>query len=193
MPREVQKALWSHDARITQATVERSHDGCLASAEDDGTEADQDAAPEDDDAELPSDDEEDGDAAGREPGAPQSKHGRRQAALAARIAALEATNMAEKDWFMRGEAKAGASRPVAPCSVLWRRTKRRVGHVLSEISSCVRRRHHDRQSCKLGASRSRRNSACPCAALAEQICLISRLVPALLQPVMLPSCCETRP
>ena len=64
-----------------------------------------------DDAETGDDDDAAGrtgkDAAAEAERPPRSKHERRQAALAARIAALEAANMAEKDWFMRGEAKAG--------------------------------------------------------------------------------------
>lgn len=38
-----------------------------------------------------------------------SKHERRTAAMQARIAAMEEAAIGDKDWFMRGEAQAGAS------------------------------------------------------------------------------------
>ncbi|EIE20541.1 Mpp10-domain-containing protein, partial [Coccomyxa subellipsoidea C-169] len=37
-----------------------------------------------------------------------STHERRMARMAERVQALEAQNMGDKEWFMRGEAKAGA-------------------------------------------------------------------------------------
>ena len=120
------------------ARIKTSCCGCANLTGDDRADNDEDVILEGNDADMPSeDDEEDGAASGREPAAPQSKHERRQAALAARIAALEAANMAEKDWFMRGEAKAGASSPVASCT-LWRRTSPATPS--AEVPSRVRRR-----------------------------------------------------
>ena len=43
-----------------------------------------------------------------------SKHERQQARMQERIARLEAQNMAEKDWFMQGEAGAGGRPPLPP-------------------------------------------------------------------------------
>ena len=40
-----------------------------------------------------------------------SKHQRRTAAMQARIAAMEAAAVGDKDWFLRGEAQAGAPPP----------------------------------------------------------------------------------
>lgn len=45
-----------------------------------------------------------------------SKHERQQLRMQERIAKLEAQNMAEKDWFMQGEAGAGDSH--TPCGCL---------------------------------------------------------------------------
>lgn len=46
-----------------------------------------------------------------------SKHERRTAAMRARIAAMEQAAIGDKDWFMRGEAQAGASlHPAFLCS-----------------------------------------------------------------------------
>ncbi len=55
---------------------------------------------------LGSDDAEDGGGSGRSDGL--SKHQRRTAAMQAHIAAMEAAAVGDKDWFLRGEAQAGA-------------------------------------------------------------------------------------
>ena len=48
-----------------------------------------------------------GAATGTDRTAGMSKHERQQLRMQERIAKLEAQNMAEKDWFMQGEAGAG--------------------------------------------------------------------------------------
>lgn len=61
-------------------------------------------------AQLHDSDEDDG-GGGGEGGL--SKHQRRTAVMQARIAAMEAAAVGDKDWFLRGEAQAGT--PPAPC------------------------------------------------------------------------------
>ena len=51
--------------------------------------------------------DDDATAAGKDSTAGLSKHQRQQLRMQERIAKLEAQNMAEKDWFMQGEAGAG--------------------------------------------------------------------------------------
>jgi len=81
---------------------------------DEGAGADADA----DDADAPGDEDDapDGAAPGASGGgaAALSAHERRLARMAARIARMEEANMGEREWFLRGEAGAGARPPPGP-------------------------------------------------------------------------------
>ncbi len=88
--------------------LEQAADG---ETSDEGAGADADT----DDADAPGDEDGALDVAAQGAGAAApSAHERRLARMAARIARMEEANMGEREWFLRGEAGAGARPPPGP-------------------------------------------------------------------------------